>query len=136
MKIVDAINPYRHEESVFKLERDSSPNSKMIVFGAIFTANGLFVYVLMPQVLLSMDFTLMAGILLATLLIFLMGVSLLAIGLMPLFLRFFLWIFGPFAKRIINVMKITIYQYQRRNMSTTVIFILTLQFYDFRYWSD
>ena len=128
MKIVDAINPYRSSESVYKLQKDSSANVKLIMFGTVLAANGMFIYFLLPRVFLSMNIGLIAGTLIGTLLLFLVGVSLLAIGLMPILIRLLTYVFQPFAKKVMNIIKITVYRHQRRNLSTIVMFVLSFSF--------
>jgi ABC-type antimicrobial peptide transport system permease subunit len=128
MRIVESINPYRHEEEVFKLERDSGGNAKLIIFGSLLAANGLFIYLIVPQVILSFEIGLIIGMMLATMLIFLVGVSLLAVGLIPLLIRFFLFVFKPLARKLDNIIRITIFRYQRRNMSTSILFVLSFSF--------
>jgi ABC-type antimicrobial peptide transport system permease subunit len=128
MKIVESINPYRHEEAVYKLERDTSANTKLIIFGLILASNGLFLYSVVPQVILTFNIGLIVGILLATMLIFLIGISLLALGLIPIMIRVLLLVFKPFSRKLYNIIKITIFRYQRRNMSTSILFVLSFSF--------
>jgi ABC-type antimicrobial peptide transport system permease subunit len=129
MHIVESINPYRHDADLFKLENvNAGGNSKLIIFGSVLAMNGLFIYYVLPQMMLSMNIALIAGVLIGTLLLFLIGFSLLAIGLMPILIKLLCYLFEPFAKKVMNIIKITVYRHQRRNLSTIVMFVLSFSF--------
>ncbi len=128
MNIVESINPYRHSEELYQLKEKETLNKRLIFFGAILAFNGLFVYYIIPQALLSLDIQLIAGLLIGTLLVFLIGVSLLAIGLMPVLIRIFIRVFAPISKKFMSIVKINVHRHQRRNTSTIVILILSFSF--------
>ncbi len=128
MRLIESINPYRHEEVTYEIKRDTGTNYKLIIFGLLLAFNGGLFYFLIPQLLLSMEFGLIASVLIGILLIFLIGVTLMGIGLMPLIQRVVLNSFTPFIRKLINIIKITIYRYQRRNLSTVVMFCLSFSF--------
>ncbi|MHA1584855.1 MAG: ABC transporter permease, partial [Promethearchaeota archaeon] len=128
MKIVHAINPYRSSDEVYKMVKEGGANKKLIIIGIVFAANAGFIYFIIPRVLLSLEIALLVNIMIGTLLLFLIGVSLMAIGLMPLLIRLLVKIFTPFHKKIMNIVKITVHRHERRNLSTVVMFVLAFSF--------
>ncbi|MGV9173136.1 MAG: FtsX-like permease family protein, partial [Promethearchaeia archaeon] len=131
LQLIEAIHPYRHEDTLYNLKKKASVNYKLIIIGLILAFNGGFIYYVIPRLLLSMNITLMAGTLIAVLLIFLIGLTLAGLGLIPVVLRLFIYIFKPITKRMIQVIKIFVFRYQRRNSSTVIIFALSFSFVAF-----
>ena len=128
LQIVEAINPYRREDVLYHLRKRASVNYKIILVGIILAGNGGFIYFVMPQLLVSMDFALIAGVLIAILLIFLIGLTLAGLGLMPVILNLVTNLFRPFAGKTIHVIKIFVNRFQRRNNNTVVMFAFSFSF--------
>ncbi|MBD3196285.1 MAG: FtsX-like permease family protein, partial [Candidatus Lokiarchaeota archaeon] len=128
LQIIESIHPYRHEDRLYHLQKRSSINYKLIVTGIILALNGGFVFLVIPRILVSFDLSLMAGVLIAILMIFLIGMTLAGLGIMPVILRLLIIIFRPISRRLYNVVKIFVYRYQRRNTSTVIIFALSFSF--------
>ncbi|MBD3352048.1 MAG: FtsX-like permease family protein [Candidatus Lokiarchaeota archaeon] len=128
MPIVQAINPYRHEENLYKLVRDQKINYKLILFGGLLAGNGGFIFFIIPQLALSMQVGAIATSFLVILLVFLIGLTMAGIGLMPLLLRFWILVIRPFGRKLMNIIKVTIFRYQRRNYSTILMFCLSFSF--------
>ena len=128
LKIVEAINPYRHEETLYKIMRESSVNYKLIIVGVILAINGGFIFFVIPQMLASLDFTLFAGVLIVVLVVFLLGLTFAGLGLMPLLQRALVAAFTPFFKKVINIVRITLYRYARRNSTTVLMFSISFAF--------
>jgi len=128
ISLVESINPYRHSEEIYKLEKEGAANVKLIFLGIVLSLNGGFLYFIIPKVIISLEFGTLVNILIGTLLFFLIGISLMAIGLMPLFIRILIRIFEPFSRKLMNIVKVTVYRHQRRNLSTIVMFVLAFSF--------
>ena len=128
ISLVESINPYRHTEEIFKLQKEGAPNVKLIFLGIVLALNGGFLYFIIPKVIISLKFSILVNILIGTLLFFLIGVSLMAIGLMPLLIRLLIRVFEPFSRKLMNIVKVTVYRHQRRNLSTIVMFVLAFSF--------
>ncbi len=126
--IVSSINPYRTSDEVYKMKKEGRINITLVVVGLIFALNGGFVFFLIPRILLSLDFGLLAQVLIGTMLLFLIGVSLMALGLIPALLRILVQIFLPFHQKLMNIIKTTVHRHQRRNMSTVIMFVLSFSF--------
>jgi ABC-type antimicrobial peptide transport system permease subunit len=128
LQLIESIHPYRHEDTLYHLQKKSAVNYKLILVGIILAANGGFVFFVLPRILISSDLTLFAGTLIAILLIFNIGLTLAGLGLMPLILRLVIEAFRPIARKLHNVIKIFVFRYQRRNSSTIIIFALSFSF--------
>ena len=128
LQLIESIHPYRHEDTLYRLQKKSTVNYKIILVGVILAFNGGFIFYIIPRILISNDSTLFAGVLIAILLIFNIGLTLAGLGLIPLALRFVIELFRPLARRLHNVIKIFVFRYQRRNSSTVMIFALSFSF--------
>jgi len=128
LQLIESIHPYRKEDVLYKLQKRASVNYKLLVVGAILAINGGFVLFVIPRILTTGDFALMSGTLIALLIIFLIGMTLAGLAILPLVLRLFIRFFRIFGKRIAPVYKIFIFRYARRNSSTIITFAFTFSF--------
>jgi len=128
LQLIESIHPYRHEDTLYHLQQKASVNYKLVIMGVILAANGAFVLFVIPRLLISADMTLISGVLIALLIVFLIGTTLAGLGLMPLVLRFFIQVFRLFSKKLAPVYRIFIFRYARRNATTTITFAFTFSF--------
>ena len=128
LQLIESIHPYRHEDTLYHLKKESSVNYKLIIVGLILAINGGFIYFIIPRILISSDLSLFAGTLIAILLIFLIGLVLAGLGMIPLFLRLMIEIFRPFGKKIYHVIKTFVFRYHRRNLTTIIMCALSFSF--------
>jgi ABC-type antimicrobial peptide transport system permease subunit len=128
LQLIESIHPYRHEDTLYHLQKRASVNYKLILAGLILAFNGGFVFYVIPRIMVGADMTLLAGTLVAILLIFNIGLTLAGLGLIPIILRLFIELFRPISRKLHNVIKIFVFRYQRRNSSTTMIFALSFSF--------
>ncbi|TFF98453.1 MAG: FtsX-like permease family protein [Promethearchaeota archaeon] len=128
LNLIESIHPYRHPSEIFKLQKKSSFNYKLILVGLILAITGGFIYFIIPRIIVSLDITLMGTTLIIVLIIFLLGMTLAGLGIMPVVLRFVIQLFRPLSKKLHNVIQTFIYRYQRRNTSTIVIFAISFSF--------
>jgi ABC-type antimicrobial peptide transport system permease subunit len=128
LQLIESIHPYRHEDTLYHLQKRATVNYKLIIIGLILTVNAAFVLFIIPRIVIAMNLVLISGTLIALLIIFLIGMTLAGLGLMPLILRIFIQIFRFFSKKLAPVYKIFIFRYARRNQSTILIFAFTFSF--------
>ncbi|MFX1365281.1 MAG: ABC transporter permease [Promethearchaeota archaeon] len=128
LQLIESIHPYRHEDTLYHLQKKATVNYKLILVGIILAFNGGFVFSVIPRIMVSSDMTLFAGTLIAILLIFNIGLTLAGLGLIPVILRFVIELFRPLARKLHSTIKIFVFRYQRRNSSTTIIFALSFSF--------
>jgi putative ABC transport system permease protein len=128
LQLIESIHPYRKEDVLYKLKKKASVNYKLLIVGVILAVNGAFVLFVIPRILNTGDAALMSGTLIALLLVFLIGMTLAGLALMPLILRMFIRFFSVFTKKLAPVYKIFIFRYVRRNSSTIITFAFTFSF--------
>jgi len=128
LQIVEAINPYRHEESIYKLVKEDTVNFRLIIIGLILAVNGGLIFFFLPRLIITLNFSLLSTVLIFVLLGFLVGLTMAGIGLMPLLLRFWINALRPFARRLISIIRVTIFRHERRNSSTILMFCLSFSF--------
>lgn len=128
LQLIESIHPYRHEDTLYHLQKKATVNYKLILVGIILAFNGGFVFYVIPRIMVSSDMKLFAGTLIAILLIFNIGLTLAGLGLIPVILRLVIELFRPLARKLHNVIKIFVFRYQRRNSSTIMIFALSFSF--------
>jgi ABC-type antimicrobial peptide transport system permease subunit len=131
LQLIESIHPYRHEDTLYHLQKRTSVNYKLIIAGLVLAINGGFVMFVIPRLIVSMNMTLMATTFIVLLLVFSIGLTLAGLGLLPVVLRLVIQIFklGIFrTKRLIQVIKIFVFRYQRRNASTIIITALSFSF--------
>ncbi len=128
LNLIESIHPYRHPSELYKLQKKSSLNYKIILVGLILAITGGFIYFIVPRIIISFDITLMGVTLIIVLIIFLLGMTLAGLGLMPVILRLIIQAFRPISKKLHNIIQTFIYRYQRRNTSTIVIFAISFSF--------
>lgn len=128
LQLIESIHPYRHEDTLYHLQKKATVNYKLILVGIILAFNGGFVFYVIPRIMVSADMTLFAGTLVAILLIFNIGLTLAGLGLIPVIIRLVIELFRPLARKLHNVIKIFVFRYQRRNSSTIIIFALSFSF--------
>ncbi len=128
LQLIESIHPYRHEDTLYRLRKKAGVNIKLVLAGIILCVNGGFIWFIIPRLLISMNITLLATTFIILLLVFLIGLTLAGLGLIPLFLRLAIIIFTPFSRKIIQVIKIFVFRYQRRNLSTVVTIALSFSF--------
>jgi ABC-type antimicrobial peptide transport system permease subunit len=128
IEIVQSINPYRHDEVIWKLGKTQTVNYKILLFGVLLSVNGGIIFFIIPRLMASMNMTLIASLLIIILLVFLIGLTMAGVGLMPILLRLWVAVFTPFFRKVMNVINVSIYRHQRRNNSTVLMFCLSFSF--------
>ncbi|KKN54732.1 hypothetical protein LCGC14_0589320 [marine sediment metagenome] len=128
LQLIESIHPYRHEDTLYHLQKKATINYKLILIGIILAFNGGFIFYVIPRIMVSTDTSLFAGTLITILLIFNIGLTLAGLGIIPLVLRLVIQAFRPLAGKIHNVIKIFVFRYSRRNSSTVMIFALSFSF--------
>ena len=128
LQLIESIHPYRHEDTLYHLQKRASVNYKLILVGLILAANGLFILILLPRIMIAGDLALLMGVLIALLLLFLIGTTLAGLGLMPVILHFFIQVFRLISRKLSPIYKIFVFRYARRNSSTILMFAFTFSF--------
>lgn len=124
-KIVNAINPYKHKQSSWKVKREGQVDSKLVSSGIAAVIAGSMVFFLIPQIVLTGDVYVLLVAFIGVQGALLLGLTLLSLGFVPGF-EWVIWrIFKFFDKKTTSIVRTSLYRYRRRNTSTVLLFTTT-----------
>ncbi len=127
-KIVHAINPYRHQETGWVVKKEGKINMQLISGGLSAVAAGSLVFYLIPQLALSGNISVIMIAFIGVQISFLLGLTLVSLGIVPVFERAILALFRIFNKKTTPLVRTSLYRYRRRNTSTVLMFSMTFAF--------
>nr|MDO8109531.1 ABC transporter permease [Candidatus Sigynarchaeota archaeon] len=127
-KIVQAINPYRHQETGWKVKKEGRINTQLIAGGLSAVVAGSLVFYLIPQLVLTGEVSVILVAFIGVQLAFLLGLTLVSLGFIPGLERLILSVFRIFNKRTTPIIRTSLYRYRRRNTSTVLMFSMTFAF--------
>mgnify|MGYP006291635067 CR=1 FL=1 len=127
-KIVEAINPYRHKNTGWKIKKEGRINTRLISIGISMVVAGGLVFYLIPQLAISGDIFVVMIAFIGVQLAFLIGLTLVSLGFVPGLQRIILQIFRLFNKKTTPIVRTSLYRYRRRNTSTVLMFSMTFAF--------
>lgn len=128
MSILGAINPYRQESAGTKMVREESLNVKYIVIGAVMSGNAAFVLFIVPQIILTLDIALIVAVLVILLTVFLMGATLVGLGLLPVVQAVIMRVYTALTRKTKDIIRISLLRYTRRNITTVIMFSISFSF--------
>lgn len=128
MSILGAINPYRKETVGTKMVKEGSLNLKYILIGVITTGNATFVLYIVPQILLTLDIGLIVAVLIILLTTFLLGATVIGLGLIPAIQKVVHKLFTIFSRKTREITRISLLRYTRRNTTTVLMFSIAFSF--------
>ncbi|NMC07759.1 MAG: ABC transporter permease [Candidatus Lokiarchaeota archaeon] len=127
-KIVHAINPYRHQETGWVVKKEGKVNTQLIAAGVGAVASGSLVFYLIPQLAITGDITVIMIAFIGVQLAFLLGLTLVSLGIVPLIEKAILAIFRLANKKTTPIVGTSLHRYRRRNTSTVLMFAMTFAF--------
>nr|MDO8085692.1 FtsX-like permease family protein [Candidatus Sigynarchaeum springense] len=127
-KIVHAINPYRHQETGWVVKKEGKVNTQLISGGIAAVAAGSLVFYLIPQLALTGDIMVIMVAFIGVQLTFLLGLTLVSLGLVPALERAILALFRIVNRKTTPIVRTSLYRYRRRNTSTVLMFSMTFAF--------
>lgn len=128
MNILHAINPYRQESVGTKMVKEGNVNGKFILIGAVISGIAGFVLYIVPQILLTLDIGLIVSVIVILLTIFLLGATLVGLGLLPVVQNLVRKIFTALMHKTKDIIRISLLRYTRRNMTTVIMFSVSFSF--------
>lgn len=128
INITTAIDPYRHDDEGYKLQKEGSANIKIILMGIAISIAGLIIFILFPRIMLTQDLALISSLFIALLLAVLIGMVFAFVGLVPAVEWLFLQIFKPFIRKYHPIVRLSLRRNRRRNMGNILMFSLTFSF--------
>ncbi len=127
-ELIKSITPFRSQEEVWEVRKETSAKLRLILVGIAISIIGLIMFILMPRVFVTGDFMLIAGLYIGLLAAILIGLVFASVGIIPLIQGLFLIIISPAIKKYFRIIKISLKRYQRRNISTILMFAISFSF--------
>jgi ABC-type antimicrobial peptide transport system permease subunit len=128
MSILGAINPYRQESVGTRVVKEGSVNGRLVILGGVISLVAGFVLYIVPQILLTLDIGLIIGVIIILLAIFLLGATLVGLGLLPVIQRVVMKVFTALSRKTRDITRISLVRYTRRNVTTVIMFSIAFSF--------
>lgn len=126
--ITQAINPFRSQETKYHVTKAGSPNLKMVTIGVAISVLGVLFFIVVPSFVATLDFFLLLMTFLVLLILMLVGLVMVMVVLVPFIERGLLKLASRFNKRSHHVIRMSLKRYQRRNLTTTLMFAFSFTF--------
>ncbi|MFO8018688.1 MAG: ABC transporter permease [Promethearchaeia archaeon] len=128
MDLIKSITPFQTKEEGWEVKKEGSVNVKSFLVGISIATIGMIIFIVMPQIFVTGEMMLIAGLFIFLLAAILIGLVFASVGVVPLIQRIFLGIISPAIKKYANIIKISLKRYRRRNTSTVVMFAISFSF--------
>ncbi|NMC08010.1 MAG: ABC transporter permease [Candidatus Lokiarchaeota archaeon] len=128
MSILAAINPYRQESVGTRMVKEGNANGKLVLLGGVVSGIAAFVLFIVPQIILTLDLGLIVGVLIIMLSVFLLGATLVGLGLLPVIQGIIMRVFTFLARKTKDIIRISLTRYSRRNVTTVIMFSIAFSF--------
>lgn len=126
--IIKSITPFQTKDEGWEVKKEGSVNVKSFLVGVSVATIGMVIFVALPNVFMTGDFMLIAGLFIALLSAILIGMVFASVAIIPLIQQLFLKLISPFIKKYSNIISISLKRYRRRNTSTIVMFAISFSF--------
>jgi ABC-type antimicrobial peptide transport system permease subunit len=111
-----------------RMVKEGNVNVKLIFIGGIASGIAAFVLFIVPQILLTLDIGLIVGVIISLLAVFLLGATLVGLGLLPVIQGIIMRIFTFLARKTKDIIRISLTRYTRRNVTTVIMFSIAFSF--------
>lgn len=129
IKITEAIEPFRQgSEEGYKLAKEGSPNTKIILIGLAIASIGLLIFVMFPRLIALQEPAVMSTFFMLLMLAILLGLVCAFIGFVPAVEWLILQIFKPFIRKYSSIVHLSLKRNRRRNTGNVLMFSLTFSF--------
>lgn len=128
INLIKSITPFRAKEEGWEVKKEGSMNVKSFLVGISIATIGMVVFILLPNIVVTGEFMLIAGLFIGLLCAILIGLVFASVGIVPLIQQIFLGIIKPFIRKYANIISISLKRNRRRNTSTIVMFAISFSF--------
>ncbi|MFX0139056.1 MAG: ABC transporter permease [Candidatus Hodarchaeota archaeon] len=128
MNLIKSITPFHAKEEGWEVKKEGSVNVKTFLVGISIATIGMVVFILLPNIFVSGEFMLIAGLFIGLLGAILIGFVFASVGIVPLIQQIFLGFIKPTIRKYANIIKISLKRNRRRNTSTIVMFAISFSF--------
>ena len=126
--IIKSITPFHKKEEGWEIKKEGSVNVRSFLMGLAIATIGMVVFVLLPNIFISSDFMMIAGLFLGLLGAVLIGLVFASVGIIPFIQMLLLGIVSPAIKKYANIIRISLKRNRRRNTSTIILFAISFSF--------
>jgi ABC-type antimicrobial peptide transport system permease subunit len=128
LEIIKSITPFHKKEEGWEVKKEGSVNIKSFLIGIAISTIGMVVFILLPNVVVTGDFMIIAGLFIGLLGAILIGMVFASVGIIPLIQTILIRIISPTIRKYANIIKISLKRNRRRNTSTIVMFAISFSF--------
>ena len=128
LDIIKSITPFHKEEEGWEVKKEGSVNVKSFLIGLAISTIGMIVFILLPNIVLTGDMMLVAGLFIGMLGAILIGMVFASVGIIPLIQTGMINLISPTIRKYANIIKISLKRNRRRNTSTIVMFAISFSF--------
>lgn len=128
IKLIKAITPFQTKEEGWEVAKEGSMNVKGFLVGISIALIGLLIFILLPRIFTSMDIMLIAVFFIGLLAAIVLGLVFASLAIIPYIQTFLVYILKPFFRKYMNIVKISLKRYQRRNSGTILMFAISFSF--------
>ncbi|MFW9950556.1 MAG: ABC transporter permease, partial [Candidatus Thorarchaeota archaeon] len=128
LDLIKSITPFRKEEEGWEVKKEGSVNFKSFLVGIAISTIGMIVFLLLPNIVVSGDIMLVAGLFIGLLAAILIGMVFASVGVIPFIQSLIVKVISPTIRKYTNIIKISLKRNRRRNTSTIVMFAISFSF--------
>ena len=128
MDLIKSITPFQPKEEGWEISKEESANVKSFIIGLSIASMGMLMFILLPRVIITGEFMLIASLFIGLLAAILLGMVLVSIAIIPYLQKLMLGIISPFIKRYASIIRISLNRYRRRNTGTIIMFAISFSF--------
>ena len=128
MDLIKSITPFQPKEEGWEISKEESANVKSLIIGLSIASMGMLMFILLPRVIITGEFMLIASLFIGLLAAILLGMVLVSIAIIPYLQKLMLGIISPAIKRYASIIRISLNRYRRRNTGTIIMFAISFSF--------
>jgi len=128
MNLIKSITPFQPKEEGWKISKEESANVKSFIIGISIASMGMLMFILLPRVIITGEFMLIASLFIGLLAAILIGMVFVSIAIIPYLQKLLLGIISPAIKRYASIIRISLNRYRRRNTGTIIMFAISFSF--------
>ncbi len=128
MDLIKSITPFQPKEEGWEIKKEESANVKSFIIGLSIASMGMLMFILLPRVIITGEFMLIASLFIGLLAAILLGMVLVSIAIIPYLQKLMLGIISPAIKRYSSIIRISLNRYRRRNTGTIIMFAISFSF--------
>jgi ABC-type lipoprotein release transport system permease subunit len=126
MSLIRSLYPDRYIESnVSSKVKEKNPFLYLFIIGSVLSLVGLFVFVSLPNIMISGKYDLLLNLMSVALFCVMIGFILLGLSLLPLLIHVALLVSTPLIRNIKNFLNMSIFRHNRRNQLINLMLIFS-----------